>query len=326
MTGRDLLYAIAQADEAYIRESERFSDVSAEIKKERQRTQLRIASVGIAAAVCAAVFGAVKFAPRPPEPVTQTDSATIHTTTQNTSAASTVPGVSSAADGTTKKDEPPAQTYTRETATTAAEPTAEPYTENVSADLTATKETDVQPPTTAAPAETKTAETGAPPVEGSTYAESAPEPSSVLPTTADGSEGGTAVYRDLAVDYDTARESFGYPILPYAGGGFNGYSVLLVNRNGNLNESGTECLSVTYLFTNGSVELRDQARTGEITPTGNAYEYRGETFYVHTPEFNGDQLRIGYYPTGKSGLAYQAHFNGRADMDEIMDLILSLTL
>ena len=326
MTGRDLLCAISQADETYLCESERFSDVSAEIKKERQRTQLRIASAGVAAAVCAAVFGAVKLAPHPPGSVTQTDNVNLHTTAQNTSAATTVPGGAPATDGTTKKDDPPTQTHTQKAETTAAEPTAEHPTENVSADHTEPKETSVQPPATTAPAETKTAETGAAPVEGSTYAESAPEPSSVSPTAADGSGNGDAVYQDMAVDYDTARETFGHPILPCTDDGFTGYNVLLANKNGTIGENGTVCLSVTYLFTNGSVELRDQAKTGEITPTGKPYEYRGETFYVHTPEFNGDQIRIGYYPTGKSGIAYQAHFNGRADVNGIMELILSLAL
>ena len=326
MTGRDLLSAIAQADETYICESEHFSELSAEIKKDRKTKRLRIASVGIAAAVCAAVFGAVKFAPHPPESVTQTDSVNAHTTAPDTTAATAFSGTAPATDGTTKKDDPSAQTHTQEAGTTAAEPTAEPHTENVSAEHTQTKETGVQPPTTAAPAETKTAETGATSVESSAYTESSPEPSLVPPTAADGTQGGNTVYQDMAVDYDTARETFGRPILPYAGDGFNGYNILLANKNGDINESGTVCLCVTYLFTNGSVDLRDQAKTGEITPTGNAYEYRGETFYIHTPEFNGDQIRIGYYPTGKSGIAYQAHFNGRADINEIMDLILSLAL
>ena len=39
MTGRDLLCAISQADETYLCESERFSDVSAEIKKERPESR-----------------------------------------------------------------------------------------------------------------------------------------------------------------------------------------------------------------------------------------------------------------------------------------------
>lgn len=134
------------------------------------------------------------------------------------------------------------------------------------------------------------------------------------------------IYKDVIVGYDTAKAYFKHSILPCNRNDFTGYSVLLVIPNENNNESGTDCLSLTYLFTNGSVDLRDQNKTGKVTPTGKQYEYRGRTFYVHTPEFNGDQIRIGYYPTGESGIAYKAHFNSRSDINEIIDLILSLEL
>ena len=134
------------------------------------------------------------------------------------------------------------------------------------------------------------------------------------------------IYKDVTVGYDTAKAYFGHPIVPCNRNDFTGYNVLLVIPNENNTEDKTDCISVTYLFESGSVDLRDQDKTGKVTPTGKKYEYCDRTFYVHTPEFNGDNIRIGYYPTGENGIAYQAHFNSRADMNEIMNLIISLEL
>lgn len=131
-------------------------------------------------------------------------------------------------------------------------------------------------------------------------------------------------YKDFVVDYETAKKSFMHPLIPCRRNDFTGYNVLLYNSNGDFNEQGTKCLSVTYLFTNGSVSLYDQSKTGKITPAGNREVYRGKAFYVKTPEFNGDQIRVGYFPTGESGIAYQANFNSRTNVNEIMDLMLSL--
>ena len=133
-------------------------------------------------------------------------------------------------------------------------------------------------------------------------------------------------YQDVIVNYETAKAYFMHPIISCKRNDFTGYSVLIYNPSGNISEQGTKCLSVTYLFTNGSVVLKDQDITGKVTPTGKKYEYQGKTFYVHTPEFNGDQIRIGYFPTGESGIAYQAHFNSGTDVNMIMDLLLSLEI
>lgn len=140
-------------------------------------------------------------------------------------------------------------------------------------------------------------------------------------------------YKDVSVDYNTAKAYFGHDIVPCSRNDFIGYSVnltgyniRLVDSDGNNNEQETKCLSLTYLFTKGSIVLYDQGKTGKITPTGNRQEYRGKTFYVHIPEFNGDNIRIGYYPTGTSGIGYQAHFNSGSDVNEIIDLMLSLEM
>ena len=156
-----------------------------------------------------------------------------------------------------------------------------------------------------------------------------PTASSAEPTSA---EATTVVnpkksqYKDVVVDYETAKTYFAHPIVPCRRNDFNGYNVLLYNSSGDFNEQGTKCLSVTYLFTNGSIVLNDQDKTGKVTPAGKQYQYQGKTFYVHTPEFNGDQIRIGYFPTGENGIAYQARFNSSSNVNEIMDLILSLEM
>ena len=173
---------------------------------------------------------------------------------------------------------------------------------------------------------TKPSQTNAP---STTKDKEKPTASSVEPTSVDATtvvDKPQNVYKDVSVDYNTAKSYFGHSIVPCNRSDFTGYSVLLVSPNGNNNEQGTKCLSLTYLFTKGSVVLYDQGKTGKITPTGNRQEYRGKIFYVHTPEFNGDNIRIGYYPTGESGVAYQANFNSGSDVNEIMDLILSLEM
>lgn len=191
------------------------------------------------------------------------------------------------------------------------------HTQTYTTDNSNRQEHNAQTPETDAPSTTKISEEPSAP---------SVEPSSVVATTIVNYEEQQNVYKDVIVGYDTAKTYFNHPIVPCDKNDFVGYSVLLVSPNENNNESETDCLSLTYLFTSGSVDLRDQDKTGKVTPTGKQYEYCDRTFYVHTPEYNGDNIRIGYYPTGENGIAYQAHFNSRSDMNEIMDLILSLEL
>ncbi|MBR4048913.1 MAG: hypothetical protein IKK09_00285 [Clostridia bacterium] len=207
-----------------------------------------------------------------------------------------------------RTEQTPYQTTTSET---------EKYTQTYTTGNPNRQEHSTQPPQTDVPSTTKITEKPLAP---------SAEPSSTVATTIVNHEGEQNVYKDVIVGYDTAKAYFGHPIVPCDRSDFTGYNVLLVIPKENNNESETNCLSVTYLFTSGSVDLRDQDKTGKVTPTGKKYEYCDKTFYVHTPEFNGDNIRIGYYPTGENGIAYQAHFNSRSDMNEIMDLILSLEL
>ena len=55
------------------------------------------------------------------------------------------------------------------------------------------------------------------------------------------------------------------------------------------------------------------------------YDYRDRTFQDET-FINDEQITIGYYPDGDSGLAYVAVFDRSADIYEIMDLIISLEI
>ena len=250
MNSSDLLCAIAQADEKYLRESEQFSAITAGIKAERKKRQ-RFTAIGVAA-VFAAVLGVSVFG------IVALTSQSFHSLVPPNAVGSQVPD------------------------TSAAIPTG-------------------------------------PSSEGTT--ETTPSP-----TKATSGDSGI-VYTDLVVDYDAAKERFAHPIKSCESSRFIHYNAVIVCPNGDIHASGAYCLSVAYVFTNGSVDLRDQNRMTEgITPTGNVYEYQGRTFYVQLPEFNGDQIRVWYFPTGQSGIAYQAGFERQADVNEIMDLIISLEM
>ena len=128
-----------------------------------------------------------------------------------------------------------------------------------------------------------------------------------------------------SVEYQTAKEKFGHPIKECTRDDFLDYMLGIVYPDGNTESDNWYCPVVTYVFKNGSIDVKDQDRQSEgTTPAGTAREYQGRTFYVHLPEFNGDRTRVEYFPTGKSGICYQSFFNGRADVDGIMDMIISL--
>ena len=258
MNSRDLLRAIAEAEETYVRESEQFSAIAASIKADRKRTRQRSAALLIAAVLCVAVFGGVKLAPRSFR--------------------------LSAPSGTTESAPP---------ADTSAQSTWE--------DPTSASATDAAP---ALPSAENTTEPPGNPGDP-------------------GSPG--AVFTSMEVSYAEAKEAFAHPIAACETDQFTGYQIGLICPNGDSSASDTVCLSVTYLFTNGSVCLTDQDRlSGSVTPEGEPYPYRGNLFYVQAPDTYDDHLRIGCFPTQESGIAYQAVFDRAADPNEIMDLLLSL--
>lgn len=319
MTSADLLYAISAANEEYAYESGQFSVVAAAIKADRKKNLQRFAAIGISAVLCIAVFGAVKSMPQFFKVFTPTDTTTIHAPNWNDpTGTSTTPAITGT-ENTTEEDVGLIPSENQESTTgngneypvtNHENPTQPEQTSNEDR-----QEPSVQTPQTEAPSTTKIADTPtAPSVEAS----------SVVATTIVNQEEPHTVYQDVTVDYETAKIYFKHPIVPCNRNDFNGYNVLLGSPDGDINSNETTCLSVTYLFTNGSVDLRDQDRTGEINPMGNSYSYGGRTFYVHMPEFNGDRLRVAYFPSGRSGIAYQASFGRNTDVNAVIDIIISL--
>ena len=328
MNGRDLLYAIAGADPAYIRESERFAEIGADFKADRRGTRRRLAAAVIAAAVCAAVFGIVRLAPRgfrlpaPPEISTvETPGGTEPSDTER--AALTSVSETAAPEETSV----PAQTSTAEEApTSAAERSTQPQpTEKPTGREPDTEAPATEPPTSEQPA---TEQPTQPPPATDPPTEPPTEPPTDAPSAA--GEPGTpgAVFTSVSVSYAEAKETFAHPIVPCASSGFTGYRVGIVSKNGDIHADGAFCLSVTYAFTNGTVGLDDQDRwhSSSYSTWGDAYEYRGRTFYVQTPDVSRDYVYIGYWPTLDRGIGYQAQFDADADVYEIMDLIISLEI
>lgn len=330
MNSRDLLCAVAGIDESFVRESEQFSAVAAKIKAERQRERQKATAVVLAAAVCVAMFLTIKLAPPSfrlfapsgvtnvntpgqnspsdggnavvdPVPGTTADQNAVSATAgEPTSAVKETEGIPSTA-GDRKPSAPAGETTRRETAT------EKPVTE--------------APPATTAPEKPTSSEATAPPVP-STEPPTKPSTDSGEPGTTPG-----AVYSSVNVSYKEAKEIFGHPIVSCASGSFIGYQVGVVSRNGNIHESGAFCLSVTYRFSNGSINLQDQDRSaGSVAHnTGERYEYGGRTFYV-SEGYADDGLYVGYFPTGDDGIAYQAFFDEDTDVYEIMDLMISVEL
>lgn len=336
MTSRDLLCAVAGIDEAFVRESEQFSAVAAKIKAERQRERQKATAVALTAAVCAAVVGAVKLAPpsfRLFAPSGVTD--------ENT------PGQNSPFGTDRIAEKPGDDTATNRVAAsvTAGEPTsAVKETEgflsttgdrdtSVPAGETTRREPGTETPGTESPSATTAPEK--PTVTGETTAPketTAAEQVGERPTEPAASraelETPDAVYTSVSVSYEEAKETFGHPLVRCSDGNFTGYKVGVVSRNGDIHASGAYCLSVTYEFPNGSIDLQDQDRSAGAAAhhSGDRYEYGGGTFYVQPDGYADGVLYVGYFPTGDSGIAYQAIFDRDADVYAIMDLMLSLEI
>lgn len=336
MNSRVLLYAIAGAEEQYLRESEQFSVIAESFQAHRKRTRRYALAVGLAAVVCVAVFGVLRFAPpslltpAPSAPSEQQNPAGVSSgdvatdgTTGTAPGKETVPTTAGQPSGTEKKTEAPSSS-----ATDGNRPPVQ------SADVPEPgmiePGTDALIPTEPSDSLTTPQKTTAPtqrPTESPTEKQTEP-PTEPTPGGQPGSPG--AVYTKRDVSYSEARETFGHPIVSCSGGGFLGYQVGIVSRDGNVNSDGAFCLDVNYVFADGSVSLTDQDRMGgsAASASGTAVDYRGRTFYVQTPDdygfYGSDQILVGYYPSWDSGVAYQAVFAADADPEEIMDLILSV--
>ena len=312
MTGTDLLCAVAAADEKLASESERFSVIAGEIRADKKKKQRRLAAASVAAVLCAAGFGVVKYAPRLFKVFSLPDTSTFQASDRTDSMGTTTSPDATRPEDTTEEAVGgvpfPEQASTTGNGNDSPSPGTAPLP----------TEPSTQPPQTETPS--SSGETDASPSEPSV------EASSEVETTVVSQEEPQTVYRDVLVDHGTAETYFRHPLVPCGRNDFNGYCVLLGSPNGNSDGSETTCLSVTYLFENGSVSLYDQDRTGEIIPSGKASSYDGRTFYVHMPEFNGDPLRVAFFPTGGSGVAYQASFGRGTDAGEIMDLLITLEM
>ena len=324
MNSRDLLCAVAGIDEGFVRESEQFSAVAAKIKAERQRERQKAIVVVLAAAICVAMFWTIKLAPPSFRLFAPSGVTNVNTPGQNSPSGTENITADPGADTTTGQDAASA---------TAGEPTS------------AVKETEGTPSTTgdrnpSAPAgETTRREPGTETPSVTTAPEKPTVPEETAPSgprtepptepSKDQGEPGSpgAVYSSVNVSYTEAKEIFGHPIVSCSSSSFIGYQVGVVSRNGNIHESDAFCLSVTYRFLNGSINLQDQDRsTGSVAHnTGDRYEYGGRTFYV-SEDYADDGLYVGYFPTGDDGIAYQAFFDEDIDVYTIMDLILSVEI
>ena len=221
-----------------------------------------------------------------------------------------------------------------------AQITAECRTETVPADSAAEQPSTARQ-TEAAAMETAAADTSAPDavystrktVATTTSAQTKPvtTASTALPVTTKITEPpagpGTpgAVFKSMTVSYDEARETFAHPVLPCEHGDFLQYKVGIVSPDGNIYSDRAFCLSLEYVFTNGSVYLEDQDRLSGSSASdfGEKYIYAGRTFYVWE---EWGSRKIGYYPDWDTGIAYMAVFDLGTDLYEMMDLMISVEI
>lgn len=345
MNGRDLLSAISGIDPAYIAESGQTEAIAADIRTEKRRRARTAAAFGGVFAVCAAAFAGLYRAPSLPGPQTSVPSEAAVTRPNGPSApvyesaASESPGtttVSASAVGTSQ----PTESAERGSAapTPSAEAAPPPRTEEAKSDPPS-GETENAPPAQTRPTDGGVTPSAAdPPPPSDQPQQTAPSTTAAPFSSADAApadqteapqaEKPGGVFTRISVDYETARERFGHPILPCEEAGFTGFRAGIVSRDGNTEGDGAFCLSVTYVFTNGEVTLTDQDRlSGSLSPEGNeTLTYRGRTFYIRRPDVSDGRLRVERFPTPDSGLAYQAFFEPDTDVYAVMDLILSLTI
>lgn len=136
-----------------------------------------------------------------------------------------------------------------------------------------------------------------------------------------------AVHTDLDVSYEEAKEKFGHAVSECTRSDFLGYTIGIVSQNGDIDSEKAFCYDVAYKFINGTIAVIDQDKMSGSRATYGPlqYDYRDRIFQDET-FINDEQITIGYYPDGDSGLAYVAVFDRSADIYEIMDLIISLEI
>ena len=136
-----------------------------------------------------------------------------------------------------------------------------------------------------------------------------------------------AVHTDLDVSYEEAKERFGHAVSECTRSDFLGYTIGIVSQRGDIYSDRAFCYDVAYKFINGTIAVIDQDKMSGSRATYGPlqYDYRDRIFQDET-FINDEQITIGYYPDGDSGLAYVAVFDRSADIYEIMDLIISLEI
>lgn len=201
----------------------------------------------------------------------------------------------------------------------------------------------IEPPSTKAPSKpdashtTQTAAQTELPVQGSQKVQTSQpaetvtttlppvQPPTEEPTDFDGLP--YAVHTDLDVSYEEAKERFGHAVSECTRSDFLGYTIGIVSQRGDIYSDRAFCLDVAYKFINGTIAVIDQDKMSGSRATYGPlqYDYRDRIFQDET-FINDEQITIGYYPDGDSGLAYVAVFDRSADIYEIMDLIISLEI
>lgn len=201
----------------------------------------------------------------------------------------------------------------------------------------------IEPPSTKAPSKpdvshtTQTAAQTELPVQGSQKVQTS-QPAETVTTTLPPVQSPTeeptdfddlpyAVHTDLDVSYEEAKEKFGHAVSECTRSDFLGYTIGIVSQNGDIDSEKAFCYDVAYKFINGTIAVIDQDKMSGSRATYGPlqYDYRDRIFQDET-FINDEQITIGYYPDGDSGLAYVAVFDRSADIYEIMDLIISLEI
>ena len=312
MNSKDLLCAIAETNDEYLYESQRFNAVAGIIKLDRQKQRRKITAYGIALVLCVAAFAVWKQTPLFER--LRVPNGTTGNAPENSDTSPLLPGY--------------AVPDTRQLENTEIVPEnteiAPEKPETGTNDPVSGPGTTVTPPVTEPPVSRPAEQPSRPAdVDGPDIATTEQISEPYTGNSAPG--GANAVYSQINVDYNGAKEKFAHPIVPCTDGAFTGYKAGIVSRSGNINERGAFCISVIYEFTNGTISLTDQDRLNAGTGAeGEACEYRGRVFYV-APDYYG-RLHIWYLPTQEQGIAYQAHFEQSADRYAVMDLILALEI
>lgn len=135
-----------------------------------------------------------------------------------------------------------------------------------------------------------------------------------------------AVHQGQKVTYEQAKTVFNHPVKECTASTFCDYILGMVSTNGS---NTIMCIDLEYRFSNGKITITDQDRMGGgylYAESEQQIHYKDRIFMVETNLADEGNVRISFYPTNESGLAYTAIFSGQIDQYEILDLIISLEI